>query len=379
MSVTRGSHPEKHELLLISISDNPAPEFDWYTATIHGQKPQVIIQDLQKAFPLSSLRQVGGRNGYDRAAEVYSGDKKLAHIKWSSNGANPGVSVEGTSENSRAVRDAIQHYEHRVSRADVRIDYVEDGLFDCLASFLEKFAVQNKITLNHQGDWVRGKSRTLYLGSKDSVCQMRLYEKGHKEGGDPNWIRMEVQIRPKGKAGYACAKWEPAQYLGSIAWVKKALKTLQIDYENTNHSLGTVRKPTDESMTRLAMIRQYHKIGTAWIQENPEEFVQNWMETTRLFDIHNAATDPDQKHRTYLDLINYLEGKPRETGRRHKSDDRARTVRSDIPNYEITPESRRKLAKYHAEKGIKPVMNDSDYQSSYIETINNNTTLEPSS
>lgn len=105
------------------------------------------------------------------------------HLCWG--GHNIGLHVVSTGSVSHDVGEWMQqHFSglYGVSRADVRMDTTTEGVFDYLVKVAGDFAIDRKIKTNHQGDWLTGKAgRTLYLGSKDSVVQVRIYEKGKKE------------------------------------------------------------------------------------------------------------------------------------------------------------------------------------------------------
>ena len=330
MTVIRGSHGNiMHDIgsaATVSLDANPTPNFDWYRATAHGYSPGNIIRDLSAAFPLASVKQSGGRFGYDRGAQLVAGEKILSQVWWSTSGTNSGVCVDTPSENSATARDALQPFEHRVTRADVCLDYCEDGLFEYMAAVLTKFAILNDLKIEQMGDWERGKARTLYIGSRSSTAFLRLYEKGQKEGGNPFWIRLEFEFKPKGKAGYNCAKYQPAEFLGSCRWVRKVLGKLGIDYLALGQSIGTIRKPQDSARAKLALLRQYGKIASSWMHEHDDNgpFIQEW----------NTAMDMLKKHENtgdisvYMDLIDLLEGNPEGIIKRKKQQGKKLTKKS---------------------------------------------------
>lgn len=242
--------------------------FDWYQATVHGPTDKVLEDvgsSLLRAFDLSDLTPTSPLNGYTHGAAVRRGDTVLATMFW---GGNPGVNVKGTGEDSVRVSKALRSlpYRHRVTRVDSCVDWIESGLFDRLALPLIKFALELDIHINQQGDWERGQARTLYLGSPSSTVRLVLYEKGYESGGDPDWVRMEARVRPKGDRGYKVASWTPGNVFQASRWMVKALERVGWDGLIVN-SVGTVRRPSDIDRSKAAMIRQYRKVIMAWADQ----------------------------------------------------------------------------------------------------------------
>jgi hypothetical protein len=150
---------------------------------------------------------------------------------------------------------------------DACADWVEEGCFDSLAAHLVKFAEEQNITINQQGDWVRGQARTLYLGSPQSPVRICLYEKGYEQGGDApkDWTRLEVRVKPKGEHRVAVASWEPS-HVFSAGWVSQALAVLGWD-NLEKRTVGTVWRPSDAERSRAALLSQYGAIIAQWASE----------------------------------------------------------------------------------------------------------------
>lgn len=239
--------------------------FDWYQATVHGSTEAVLTAvntAMLGAFDLADLAPATPLNGYTHAAVVRRGEVVLASIFW---GGNPGVNVKGTGENAPTVAQALRSlpYRHRVTRVDSCVDWVEPGLFDSLAAALIAFALEHDIQINQQGDWERGQARTLYLGAPSSAVRLVLYEKGYETGGDPNWVRLEVRVRPRGGHGYQVADWSPDDVFQASRWLVGALE--RIGWNGLIvRSVGTVWRPSDLDRAKLALIRQYRRTLLAW-------------------------------------------------------------------------------------------------------------------
>ena len=238
--------------------------WDWYQATVHGRSVESVRDALLSVFDLADWAPGRPKNGYEQGAEVRRGDSVLAEVWW---GGNPGVHVKGTGERAPAVREALELVgPHLPSRVDACVDWIEAGLFDRLSAELLAYAHAHGIRVNQVGDWSRGQARTLYLGSQQSPSQLVLYEKGYESGGDLDWVRLEVRIRPQRDAKAKVATWEPLDAFRGSRWLCGALEAVGWG-ELVPHSVGTVRKPSDVDRQRAALLRQYGRILAAWADD----------------------------------------------------------------------------------------------------------------
>lgn len=240
-------------------------EFDWYAATVRVGDPGEVIAELVRGLELVDARPGKAMHGYEEGAEIARGDRVLARVWW---GGNPGVHVQAAGENAREVSPVVRSRfpGHRVSRADAATDWIRAGLFDELARVLLAYATANGISINQQGDWTRGEARTLYLGSKYSPVRLVLYEKGYESGGDRNWVRLEVRVRPKGDAKAVVASWTPDDCYSASPWLVEALAAIGWE-ELKPQSVGTVWRPSDVERARAAMLKQYGATLRVWAIE----------------------------------------------------------------------------------------------------------------
>ena len=178
--------------------------WDWYQSTVLVQDPQDsgLVDVLLKAWPLSDWAPARNLNGYLYGGQIKRGDRMLCHLCW---GGQSGVNCKTTSDESPVLAQALREFgkQHLPTRLDACEDWQEEGFFDSVSAALIQFATDNRLSINQQGDWVRGESRTLYVGSKDSPVRLVLYEKGYEQGGDAprDWVRLEVRIRPNANTG----------------------------------------------------------------------------------------------------------------------------------------------------------------------------------
>jgi hypothetical protein len=234
---------------------------DWYAATV-DREPEEVSAWMERLEPLAELLPGRGAYGYERGAELRAGDRVLARMWWG--GVNgKGVHVVGTGDRAEGVllglREAFPG--HRVTRLDVCEDWDKEGLFDKLVPILLRIADEYGVQVRHVGDWHRAeKGRTLYLGAGSSAVQVRLYEKGRKEGphAPPGWVRAEIEVKPKGQAQrVAYGRILPANAWGACRWSSAvAAEVLGLaDLEAVR--VGTAYKPGDRERALYWLGTQY--------------------------------------------------------------------------------------------------------------------------
>lgn len=87
----------------------------------------------------------------------------------------------------------------KITRLDLCVDYVhgEYTVDDAVSLYKSgRFNCSGREPLTDcAGDWLNGKSRTLYIGKAKNGKLLRVYEKGHQLGDlDSPWVRYEVQF-----------------------------------------------------------------------------------------------------------------------------------------------------------------------------------------
>lgn len=242
--------------------------FDWYQATVYVPDPSYrgLADELVKAWELADLAPDRGMHGYLHGAKVVRGDRTLCRIWW---GGNPGVNITASGEEAPVLAGVLQRFgvSYGITRVDACVDWVEEGLFDSLAGHLVAHAQAKGISINQQGDWVRGTARTLYLGSPQSPVRLVLYEKGYEQGGEAprEWVRLEVRVKPKGEHRVAVGRWKPDEVF-CAGWVSDALEALGW-FELSKRSVGTVWRQSDDERSRAALCRQYGAVMERWAAE----------------------------------------------------------------------------------------------------------------
>lgn len=240
--------------------------FDFYGASVEAD-PSELLAGLASKFDLAGVRPGRPMHGFRRGAEVHRGDRVLARVWWEGTGPDP--HVQGSGEAAPIVADYLRGlpYSHYVARCDSAEDYTAPGAFDVLAGLCLTVADQHRIRVLHQGDWHRGlDGRTVYLGAPTSPTRVRCYEKGLQVGGDPNHVRVELQVRPKARARSLLAVSQPVEVWGCSAWSRDLAGRLSMpDVEKIR--VGTSWRAPDEQRARYSLVRQYGRVLTSWAND----------------------------------------------------------------------------------------------------------------
>ena len=239
--------------------------FDAYTATMRGPKPDDLGQLLFDQVGLNGQWSKG--RGFHQFAERLSAKSSDGQeVGAVSYGGKQGdlVMIEVKGERSPAVVEAIRaRFSHRVTRVDSCADFDAPGAFSRLYKACRSVKKAHGILGGKAGDWedFPEKGRTLYLGSKASPCRARLYEKGlqpeYAHLSRPDWVRLEAQIRPKGKeAGEAFSSLSPLEVWGAGRWTRDlAAQVLQEHVDP--RAAGTVYRLSDRDTALRWMCKQY--------------------------------------------------------------------------------------------------------------------------
>ena len=269
---------EKVDLDLDLASKSPektlsAAKWDWYQTSVWVDDPQTsgLVDFLLDAWDLSDWCPAPPLNKvYHYGGAIRRGSVELCRLSW---GGQPGVNCKTSSSESVRLLQAVRKsgMPHAPTRVDACIDWDEPGLFDRVAAKLRQFAVDNRIRIGFQGDWERNEGRTLYLGGKQSVIQVCLYEKGYEQGGDASkdWVRLEARLGGmKRKDRDRLADWDDPGLVFSVGWLPKACKAIGLE-ELEKTAIGTTWKQSDDERAFSFLVRQYGPLLKRLANESP--------------------------------------------------------------------------------------------------------------
>jgi hypothetical protein len=245
--------------------------FDWYQATVGAP-----VNDVRACLAAMVDRpfwepQKRGTQGYGFADHLQGPDGTAARLWWGGTHVFPHVVLSGGDAHQGAMllRQAFPEVQ-AVTRADVCIDYAEEGAYDRLQAAALVVAGADKIKVNTAGDHLLTmQGRTLYLGAPTSHTRLRLYDKAAQLRGqfaqDPvklatvpdHLARFEAQVRPQTPmAKYNASKAEPLSLMGSAKWLRK-LMGMVAGMEIEPFQAGKVWRQSDDDRAYAALLAQY--------------------------------------------------------------------------------------------------------------------------
>lgn len=234
---------------------------DWYEATLEVPIESllamcVMICDAENPPVITTGK---GRHGYHRSTLVVHEDFELTILDLG-NGGWPHIVASGQHA-ATARRIALSlNVVGRVSRIDIACDSTE-GWLPAEKRVLQWADDHPKSTLMAVGDFYRQeKGRTYYIGATTSDNRIRIYEKGIQLGGDPNWVRVELQHRPKNREAKAWAFKASIEAIANSSRAFLATRALE----------GFYAPPLYERAKRepiFALARQYGKALQAEVPE----------------------------------------------------------------------------------------------------------------
>lgn len=241
------------------------PKFDWYTASI-PTKPQCVIDCLTGDFEFSEPLPATPRQGYERAVKIARGETVLATVMW---GGNTGINVYASASGgySPAFAQVIRREfpEHCLIRADVALDFDEEGAWESLSGLAIATADKFGLKVDHHGDFHRQQNgRTINIGSRTSAAFKRLYEKGKqlKLEDHPHWVRDELEFKPQNaRAKLAYASASPVEIWHSTKWTTSVWEALFGPSSTVCVApAGSIRVPGDDERALEFMAKQYGNV-----------------------------------------------------------------------------------------------------------------------
>lgn len=121
----------------------------------------------------------------------------------------------------------IEEVKGDITRCDLALDFFE-GFEGGLDQVTEDYKAGlcnvggRKLKCNMVGDWINGRERSFYMGSKEAGKQTNVYEKGHQLFGadsDSKWVRVELRYGNKLRVLSADMLRRPADFFaGASDW-----------------------------------------------------------------------------------------------------------------------------------------------------------------
>lgn len=250
-------------------------KWDWFQTSVMVPDPTILEGVIKSHYPECDMQPAAPKNGFTGAYKVAVGSRVYLTVEW---GGNTGVvHLRATGVDAERLAQMLEKNSipHLPTRQDAAIDFDEEGLFDGLSKMFIDYAKENSIAMDCQGDWQRGKGRTLYLGSRSSMCQLVIYEKGYEQGDStrPNWVRVEARFyKAKGeKNRRRMSKLKPYELFQS-RWIGDAIRGMRIWGELEKVQFDSVWRDADYERAKATMFTQYGKILESIMQESSGDF-----------------------------------------------------------------------------------------------------------
>lgn len=233
---------------------------DWFEATLETATQTLLLYAMLIA-PNGVITQGKGRHGYKRAT-IFTDEDLTFTVLDIGNGGWPHIVASGHwSDTVRRMCKSL-NVEGRITRVDIACDSLE-GWNPAEKRVLQWADDHPKSKLIMVGDFYRQEAgRTYYVGAASSDRRIRIYEKGIQLGENPEWVRVEYQLRPKERAAKT---WAYKASLEEIANSSRAFVALRA-------KAGFYAPPVYDRQARepiFALARQY---GNALKQEVPEAY-----------------------------------------------------------------------------------------------------------
>lgn len=238
-------------------------QFDAYTATSNIATPEDFLELLM--FDSGCGFEKGrGQRFWGHSYQVKREGHLVGSVQWG--GQNDGMAMlEVKGEHTPRVVEALRaSLPHRCTRVDSCNDYDEPGAFDRLLAVHQRVKARYGLKGSKFGDWedFPEDGRTYMLGAPTSPVRNRMYEKGKQPENRHlqrwNWVRDEVQVRPKGDAREVFSQsWvTPAQVWGASPFTRDLAAELLLE-EVQPLKAGTVYRESQRDRALRHMCQQY--------------------------------------------------------------------------------------------------------------------------
>ena len=234
-------------------------KFDWYQASIPEVRPEVVMATLTKSDYFGGWEEMRPLKGYDTAAQFVVGGESIYKIQHGGQNAQYGANVIGSGGSAQKLAEIVRKNfpEHRVSRVDSCEDYHHPDVYDYLRERALKIAETSKLEVREITKPLASSDdgKTLYLGSPTSAVTMRIYEKGKQLGCSTEWVRAELQVRPKKNAKLIASLLSPEQLWGIAKW--SCLMALEMGKTDVQRVDVSMYQKSDQERAYRFLLKQY--------------------------------------------------------------------------------------------------------------------------
>lgn len=237
---------------------------DWFEATLECDIVEILglgaLLSQSTGSPNTDNIVMGrGKHGYKRSHKITGETFELTVLDLGSDGW-PHIIGSGESAGMAQQIAKALGCPGRASRIDIACDSLE-GWLPAEGRALKWADEHPKTAIIHMGDIYRQeRGRTIYIGAPSSERRIRIYEKGLQLGGDPNWVRVELQYRPNNRNAKA---WAFDSSIRDIADSSRAFVALRA-FE------GLYSPPAYQRPERQPLLALAHQYGNVLREQVPD-------------------------------------------------------------------------------------------------------------
>lgn len=246
--------------------------FDWYSCGVDADYSTIKdrLSSHYKSLDYDWVS-VNPKNGYLYSLRLLDASgARVCQLSWGGDHVGTMTMVESSGAACHAFVSILRYEfpEHRINRIDIAVDYDEPAAWQSLYNLgrvtalecfrrplKQEFIGEPESELSPPNP---ARGRTLYVGSRQSVGYLRIYEKGIKEGLSVDWVRVEYEFKPQDSLArmmYATAT--PAQIMTSTSLGEFVLRQLLGVRAVRPCPPGTVRSLADRERSLRAFQRQW--------------------------------------------------------------------------------------------------------------------------
>lgn len=279
--------------------------FDAYIGNVSGASPEEVATMAAREFR-GRIERGRPRGRYHDVFEVKDGTEGVGWVAHDPQLDTAFFEFKGerTPDNVRTIR---HHWgmRHTVSRLDSCEDFDELESFPRLCSLVDRCTdprVKSRMIAPRNGD----DGTTVYWGSPTSQVTARCYEAGkmkeRRHIGRPNWVRLEVQVRPaKSLLKQAAAQCTPTDAWGFSSWSQKAAEAMcQVEVPR----LVAESTPPTFERTTMYLARAFRRHFEEMLSD-----LGDWECIGREFQALWAADDEAERQRVRLGQEGVAEGR----------------------------------------------------------------------
>lgn len=243
-----------------------AARFDYYAATLPDDHP-ASVYDLFAPICDEPPVLIRGQNGYANGFQFRQNGRTIATGYEAPGRADH---VKATGSDAPMVADFLRRVvpAHRVSRADVALDFVGSPDLWPVGEARLRAAISPNVkrrTISEDQPSTGHLARTLYLGSRSSEVFTRFYESGKVHPELPaDAVRLETEVKPTNAARKAeASSREPLDFYGYARSSRQALDV--ISAMAAPIVPPRVRRPSDHERSLNNLAAQYGNVLVAQV------------------------------------------------------------------------------------------------------------------